>query len=101
MELLTTFPDYRVPQLLRAIGVLEYTKDLADRIDHLVEIEPGSREEVEIRAFTVQAVEAIKVALAKLGVNRSSVEIDWDLWQRGEEQRQELLPHHRTLTIFY
>merc|ERR1712139_122238 len=49
------FADYRVPQILRAEGVLSYADDLARRIDAQEEIRAGSEEEVEIRSATVVA----------------------------------------------
>lgn len=98
---LTTFADYRVPQLLRSLGILRYSKELAARIDARKELPAGSAMEVEIRAATVQAVERLREALAGHGRDLHSVELDWMLWQRGEAQRGELPPHHRTLTIYY
>ncbi len=40
-------------------------------------------------------------AMAAHGKNVSSVEVDWALWQAGEASRKELMPHHRTLTVWY
>jgi hypothetical protein len=57
---------------------------------------------LEIRASTIQVVERLKHVLQKNHrVRCKSVEIDWLLWQRGEAMRNEILPHHRTLTIYY
>ena len=47
------------------------------------------------------AVEALRARLAGRGVALTSVEIDWWLWQRGEESKDSLLPHHRVVTPFY
>jgi hypothetical protein len=30
-----------------------------------------------------------------------SIEIDYLLWNEGENLRKDILPHHRTLTIYY
>lgn len=43
---LTMFADYRVPQILRARGVLEYSEALARAVDARKELPPGSEEEV-------------------------------------------------------
>ena len=43
---LTTFPDYRVPQILNQLGVLEYCKDLQEIIEKKIEILSGSHYEV-------------------------------------------------------
>ena len=52
-EELTVFADYKLPQVLRRLGVLRYAPHLAERIDRLKPLEAGSREEGEIRAATV------------------------------------------------
>lgn len=106
MGRLTTFADYRVPQLLRAVPsvaapVLRYAPALAARVAAREELPAGSEEECEIRAATVQAVEALREQLAALGRPLLSVQIDWLLWQRGEVARHELPPHHRVRTVFY
>ena len=122
---LTCFADYRIPQLLRAEGVLEYDAALTAKVDGLVEIAPGSAEEVEIRAATVVAVERLRDVLneriraAKAGTSTAldsegagappprrlreltSVELDWYLWQIGERTKDAIPPHHRVNTIFY
>ena len=56
---------------------------------------------MEIRACTVVAVDLIQKALEKRGVNLYVVEVDWLLWQRGEAEKDNIKPHHRTLTVFY
>eukprot|EP01080_Neovahlkampfia_damariscottae_P002285 gene2285-2458_t len=91
---LTSFADYRVPQILRHLEIFEYSKELSDKIDSGIEIYPGSIEEIEIRALTVQCVELMKN-------EKIAIEVDWKLWQMGEMLRKEIKPHHKTLTIYY
>jgi hypothetical protein len=98
---LTMFADYRVPQLLREMQIMRYTPALAAAIDAKEEIPFGSKEEVEIRACTVIAVERLQKALLTKGITLLAIELDWLLWQRGEESKDRISPHHRTLTIFY
>ena len=50
---------------------------------------------------TVIAVELLREELVKRGVNIYVLELDWFLWQWGERIKEEILPHHRTLTIYY
>ena len=38
---------------------------------------------------------------AKRGITLLAVEVDWLLWNWGEVVKDEIAPHHRTLTIFY
>jgi len=101
IDQLTMFADYRVPQILRAMEVMRYSDALAKSVDARDEIPCGSEQEVEIRACTVIAVDLLQQALRRRGLNLLVVEVDWLLWQRGEAQKDLLLPHHRTSTIFY
>ncbi len=98
---LTMFADYRVPQLLRELGIMKYSDSLAAKIDSHEEIPCGAREEVEIRACTVIAVDRLQRALAQKGIPLLAIEVDWLLWQRGEATKDQIRPHHRTLTIYY
>ncbi|MGH2542499.1 MAG: queuosine 5'-phosphate N-glycosylase/hydrolase, partial [Ardenticatenaceae bacterium] len=54
---LTMFADYRIPQLLRAEGILDYSTRLASIVDLCRELPSGSDLEIEIRAATIHAVE--------------------------------------------
>jgi len=98
---LTTFADYRVPQLLRHEGVICYAPELADDVDALRAIPAGSAEEVAIRAATVQAVEQLQAVLGARGRQLTAVEVDWWLWHAAEARAQAMAPHHRTLTVYY
>lgn len=98
---LTAFADYKVPQVLRHLGILRYSSELAERIDRREEIPPGSPEEIEIRAHTIWAVELLKRELEKLGQVLRSFEIDWLLWNLGQREEFREKPYHRTRTIFY
>lgn len=98
---LTAFADYKLPQVLRHLGILRYSAELAARIDRQELIPAGSPEEVEIRANTIWAVELLKGALAERGWKLSSVELDWLLWGLGQREGFKEKPYHRTVTIFY
>ncbi len=70
------------------------------------ELAAGSKEEVEIRACTIEAVEVLKRALQERSskdgcVVPHSVQLDWFLWETGEKGRDTAPPHHRTQTTFY
>ena len=97
---LTIFPDYRLPQVFQAEGVFEYSESLGGKIKGKEEI-TDRYEEAEIRASSVVAVEMMKDYLGKQGKQVISIELDWFLWQRGEQNLSGLPPHHRCLTIYY
>ena len=97
---LTAFADYKVPQVLRRLGVLAYGDDLAARIDRFDPIPAGSPEEVEIRAATVWACEMLRRETAG-GHPLRAFEVDWALWGIGQDLPADTRPYHRTPTVFY
>ena len=101
LEHLTAFADYKLPQVLRHLGILCYKPRLADRIQNLVYIPAGSPEEVEIRAATICAVELLREELIKAGSRANTPQLDNWLWYLGQEDAYCALPYHRTRTIFY
>ena len=98
---LTAFADYKLPQVLRHLGILRYGRGLEQKVDQMILIHAGSPEEIEIRANTIWAVELIRQELERMGRVINACEIDWILWNLGQEQPFRQKPYHRTLTIFY
>jgi hypothetical protein len=101
IDQITAFSDYKLPQVLRYLGILCYDDELAQRVDQMTPLEQGSAEEIEIRANTIWAVEMIREELASLGRTLKAFEIDWILWNLGQKESFSSLPHHRTVTTFY
>lgn len=101
LDTLTAFADYKVPQVLRGLGVIAYDAPLAAAIARRELLPPGSPEEVEIRAATIWGCELIRRALAARGRPLRAFEIDWALWTAGQALPAATEPYHRTLTRFY
>ena len=101
LDQLTAFADYKLPQVLRQVGILCYAEELARKVDQEILLEAGSVEEVEIRANTIWAVEMIRRELNSRGSSVRAFEIDWMLWNMGQEGAYRKRPYHRTTTIFY
>ena len=101
IDTLTTFADYKIPQILRHFGVLRYSRDLAATVDSRLPLPAGSSQEVEIRAATIWSVALLRAELSRLGVERSAVELDWLLWEESQAINHHAPPYHRTLTIYY
>lgn len=115
IDQLTMFADYRVPQILRQVGILRYSESLQKDIDSLREIPFGSPQEVEIRACSIVAVEELYEELVRLSGDESEgeqsgdwgrkyvLELDWLLWQWAEQRCKDvdMPPFHRTNTIYY
>ncbi|HLQ60754.1 MAG TPA: queuosine salvage family protein [Candidatus Acidoferrales bacterium] len=97
---LTCFADYKLPQALRHLGVLDYSERLARRVDDWRELRPGEPAEVEIRAATVVAVERLRDVLEAAGRRLRAFEVDWLLWTYSQGLYP-VRPHHRVRTIYY
>lgn len=95
---LTACADYIIPNLLRKLDILEYTKELGEKIDAQELLPHGSAEEVEIRAATIWAVELIRQELEKKNIQVSAFNINDYLWTAGGNPDT---PFHRTRTTAY
>lgn len=65
---------------------------------------PGSEEETELRAASIQAVQQIRDRISSKRDEKlcpTAVQLDWWLWETGENSRASDPPHHRTATVFY
>ncbi len=100
LDALTCFADYKLPQVLRHLDAIEYSTELARRIDGWEELRAGEPAEVEIRAVTVVAVEEIADALRERGRPLRTFEVDWLLWGLAQHTYP-MRPHHRTRTRYY
>ncbi len=101
LDRLTIFADNLVPHVLRVDKVLRYEPALAERIDEGVLIPAGSREEIEIRACALHAVEQLVEQLNQRGLKVTAAELDYLLWNRGQQASYKARPRHRTRTVFY
>ena len=98
---LTIFADNLVPHVLRVDNILVYPDALTSHIDAGNLIPAGSAEEIEIRACALHAAERLKDALSASGHAITSMELDFLLWNRGQQPTYKSIPRHRTRTIFY
>jgi len=101
IDRITAFADYKLPQVLRHLGIVRYDEVLSERVDRESLLDAGSPEEVEIRANTIWAVELIRRELERVGRMLKAIEIDWILWNMGQEAAFRAKPYHRTRSIFY
>ncbi|MGD2099652.1 MAG: queuosine salvage family protein [Desulfobacterales bacterium] len=101
LDHLTIFADNLVPHVLRVDNILRYPPKLCSRIESGDLIAAGSREEIEIRACALHAVELIKTALNESGQPINAMALDFLLWNRGQQPTYKSIPRHRTRTFFY
>lgn len=95
---LTAYSDYRIPQVLRHLGILEYSPALADKVANGTLLESGGSEEAAIRAATLLA--CAKLAAAS---DLSDMEIDSWLFEqtRDADFQANAAPFHLTRTTHY
>ncbi len=95
---LSALADYKIPQLLRNRGIFEYGPELANRVDNYQIIPAGGVEEVEIRAFTLEAVELMVEKLKPGFPSLNAINLDSYLYLEAKKKYPEDKPHHRALT---
>ena len=101
VDKLTACADYKLPQILRKLGILEYTTALAEKVDTKTEVAHNSPEEVEMRANTIWVVEFIKEEVKKRSPQILSFEVNDHLWLATQEKFDGDKPYHRTRTTAY
>ena len=82
--------DYKIPQTLRALGILEYNLELAQIVDNRQLIDINSMYEVEIRANMIKVVSYIS---SKLG-NVYSIDINDYLFLAAKSVKAIAKPYH-------
>lgn len=98
---LTALADYRIPQVLRNLGILVYSRELADKIDKGILIPKGSREEIELRASMIGAVQLIYTSIQIREQRILPIGVNDHLWllRRQKFPKDEI--HHKTITTAY
>lgn len=98
---MTGCADYKIPQVLRHLNILEYNEELSSLIDSKTQIDHDSEMEIEIRANMLYVVELIKEELHNNNINMNSVQIDNALWLLSKNKEFKDKPHHLSKTIYY
>lgn len=97
---LTLFPDYRLPQALRTLGIIRYPESLARLVDTEQLIPAGNDVETEIRLATVICGKLMVNKLQQRIPAASALNLDYYLWQQARTAPKQK-PYHLTRTIFY
>lgn len=100
LEDLTLSSDYKLPQVLNYFGIINYQKNLRDKISdkHIFKMEDN--EAIEIRAATIYAGEIIIQELKKRGLNINAQQLSNILWTASqvEKFKEKALPYPRILS---
>lgn len=90
--------DYKIPQVMRCYGMLEFTSALAEKVDNKIALPENSQEEIEIRANDLAIINYI---YEKLNEKVSRMDINDFIWLLGQDKSKMTKPYHRTLTKHY
>ncbi|GAB7338712.1 hypothetical protein MBLNU457_5430t1 [Dothideomycetes sp. NU457] len=106
IDTITMFADYRVPQMLHALGCLSYSPPLDYAIRNHKMISSGHSWEVQLRGNSIWCVELIRRQILKEHPEASvnAILIDFFLYDLAKEREaagEETIPHHRTRSIWY
>lgn len=90
--------DYKIPQVLRAMGILKYDKDLSMIVDNNIPIEENSEYEIEIRANMIFVI----CKIGKLLNNKYDyIDINDYLFMQKKNKSLKLRPYHLTRNTNY
>ncbi len=82
--------DYKIPQTLRALNIIEYNDELSNIIDSKQEISISSKYEVEIRASQIVVLDYIKSKLKSV----SSMDVNDFLFLYSKKVKDIVKPYH-------
>lgn len=99
IDQLTVFSDYRIPQTLRKLGLVNYDLELSNIIKNNQYLTEGSNKELEIRLSSIFCSEKILKYLQNTKYN--SIYIDYFLWKDGQSIKEPDFDFHRTRSIYY
>ncbi|KAF2032511.1 hypothetical protein EK21DRAFT_87103 [Setomelanomma holmii] len=106
IDKITMFADYRIPQMLHSLGMMWYCPPLENRLRRLELIESGHPWEMQIRGCSIWGVELLRREILKLKPDAkiNAILIDFFLYDQAKEKERdeaEVIPHHRTRSIWY
>lgn len=90
--------DYKIPQVMNSLGIINYSKELNTIIKSNCEIPVNSKYEVEIRANTLRVIDYI---YEKLNRKIPRIDINDFIWLLGQDKSIINKSYHRTKTINY
>lgn len=101
IDQLTACADYKLPMVLRELGIFNYSDELANLIDSRTEIEAGSNYEVELRANTLLAIDSITKQVKIRFPEIDAIHINDNIWIMSQDKKRFSKPYHLTRTTAY
>lgn len=90
--------DYKIPQVMESLNILEYDNELLTFITDKNEIKENSEFEVEIRASMIIVIDYIYNKINR-SINR--IDINDFIWSKGQDKSRKSKPYHLTRTTSY
>lgn len=90
--------DYKIPQGLRALNLVEYNEELANLVDNQVEIAENSEYEIEIRATVIYVINEIN-KLIEARIN--PIDLNDYIWLMSKNKELPKKPYHLTRNTNY
>lgn len=90
--------DYKIPQVMRCLGMLEFNEELSSLVDSMTLIPSGSEMEIEIRANDIAVIDYI---YKKLNSDVTRINVNDFIWLLGQDKSKMTKPYHRTRTMNY
>lgn len=90
--------DYKIPQVMNGLGILEYNNELSLLLESKTEIAENSMYEVEIRASMIIVINYIYEQVNK-SIDR--IDINDFIWGKGQDKTKKYKPYHLTRTKSY
>ena len=82
--------DYKIPQTLRALGIVEYNNELSRIVDQRTQLEDSSKYEVEIRASQIVVIDYISNIL----IDANPIDINDFLFVYSKKVKTVAKPYH-------
>ena len=90
--------DYKIPQVMQSLGILEYDTKLLSLLETKTEIEENSEYEVEIRASMLVVINYIYEQINK-SIDR--IDINDFIWSKSQDKTKKYKPYNLTRTTSY
>lgn len=87
---LTGCSDYKIPQTMRALGIIEYDDELSKKVDSKKELKVNSEEEIEIRGTQIYVIYYIKEKLNNINM----IDINDYFFTSSKKVKKLVKPYH-------
>lgn len=90
--------DYKIPQIMNSLGMIQYSELLNEKIANKEEVEEGSSLEIEIRANSLVVIDYI---YRKANKRFERMDINGILWLKSQDKKKINKNYHMTKTVNY